>query len=126
MMRHPTDENILLLAHGELSAWRVLPLQIHLRRCLRCQARYADFARTSTALAAALRDPNAPPWQPAAPARNLRLLLAAFAALILLTGALGGAFYLLARSNNQRPSTPTHQARPSEGCAPGLPGDRCR
>ena len=125
MTRHPSDENILLLAHGELAAWRGQLLQIHLRRCLRCRARYADFARTSTALAAALRGPDAAPWHPAASARNIRLVLASLAAFLLLVTALGGAFYLIARSH-QPPAASTHPARPSDGCAPNLPTDRCR
>ena len=125
MMRHPTDETILLLAHGELSAWRSLPLQFHLRRCPQCQARYAAFARTSAALAAALRGPDAVAWQPVSLTLSSRFVIASLAALILLAGSIGG-FWYFAVHWQPAPSAPVKQARPSEGCLPNLPGDRCR
>ena len=125
MMRHPTDEKILLLAHGELSAWRSLPLQFHLRHCPQCQARYAAFARTSAALAAALRGPEAAAWQPASLALNIRFVTGLLATLVLLAGCIGG-FWYFALYSQSAPSAPVKQARPSDGCLPNLPGDRCR
>jgi len=125
MTRHPSDENILLLTHGELSAWPALWTQGHLRRCPQCQARYAAFARTSAVLAAELRDPKGTPWQPAAPLISLRFVMVSLTAFLLL-GALGGWFYFAVHSR-PTPPAPRKQARPaSDGCAPNLPDDRCR
>ena len=124
MMRHITDENLLLLAHGELSAWRGLPLQIHLRRCPPCRARYAALSRTSAHIAASLRGPEAAVWQPAPLTLNFRFVLAWFAALLLL-GLIGGAGYFALVSTQGRVA-PIGNAKPADGCAPGLPSDRCR
>ena len=126
MTRHPSDENILLLTHGELSAWRSLWAQWHLRRCPQCQARYAAFAQASAAVAAELRGPDAAPWHPAAPAVSLRSGIVALAAAVTLLIALCGLFYFAIHSN-QAPTTPTSQTQPAaDGCAPNRPDDRCR
>ena len=119
----PRDQELLLLAHGELPVGRRLRLQAHLRRCPQCRARFDEFVNTSVALAAALRDPNATTWRPDRP-RSPRLPLALLAALALLMGLLYFSAVRVARLF-RAPSQPTTSA-PSEGCRPDLPNDRCR
>lgn len=49
------DQDIFLLQHGELSAWRAFWVGRHLQSCPSCQEKQAEFARVSGLVAGAIR-----------------------------------------------------------------------
>jgi len=128
------DEDLLLLAHGQLPPPRRLRALMHVRNCAACRSRVAQFGRASGLAARALGDPRDPrPWMPAplggggflaALAGVLatwpgRLLLLAALTIVLLTG------FVAVRTLQHRAAV----AAPSPGdepCRPGLPNDLCR
>jgi anti-sigma factor RsiW len=127
------EQDLLMLAHGELSLWRRLPLLAHLRRCASCRQRRERLADVSVMVAGAIRSAERPPWAPPTDGRSsnrlvgrppglrlviLALTLAAFGAL---------AYALIARvhrTDMARPGTPPSSS--AGGCLPNLPNDRCR
>ncbi|HZT43434.1 MAG TPA: zf-HC2 domain-containing protein [Chthonomonadaceae bacterium] len=119
------DQDLLLLAHGELSPLRRLRLLAHLRRCPRCRARQASLAGVSAALAGAIRPPGKGPWSPpsmAVPSGGLSVL-GLWLLVLMVVGVLGVLSVEVWHSAHLR------EARSSSadvGCAPNLPNDRCR
>ncbi|MGO8672886.1 MAG: anti-sigma factor family protein [Capsulimonadaceae bacterium] len=78
------DQDILLLAHGELSVVRRLLVQIHLHGCPRCRERAMEFSAVSRRIAAAIRPADGPGWSmrtsPSAAAATMRIARAKLAA----------------------------------------------
>jgi anti-sigma factor RsiW len=126
MNQHCSDQDLLLLAHGELSLGRRIVTQAHVAFCLRCQGRLAKLTGASRLLADAIRGRDLPRWSPPGPqgvvaaartATFLRIGIAILVALsILLTIQAARVF---------RPPAP-QQPVSSGGCRPGLPNDKCR
>ena len=82
---HHKEQEILLLAHGELSLLQSFRLRAHLRCCIRCRERYARLSAVSSALAVTLAAPGSSGWSamvdmknPALSRRLLLLLLCLF------------------------------------------------
>ena len=84
-MKHPADQDLLLLAHNSLSPLKAIAAQMHLARCADCKRRYAEFGVVTTAAAAAFRG-SLPSWKPLGMALRTKLLLAA---LVVSAGVLG-------------------------------------
>lgn len=130
------EQELLLLAHGELPLPRRLATRAHLSRCASCRARYAGMGRVSSVLAGAVRGPEAAPWSPALNRAGnragasvpLRLFLAraALLALLLLAVALTLRVVSQWRSASSEQARPRVQAIRTPGCAPDLPNDKCR
>lgn len=118
------DQDLLLLAHGELPLLPRLRLLAHLRRCPRCRQRQADLAGVSAALAGAIRPRGRGPWTPprmAAPS-GVMAALSLWLLVLMVACVLGGLSVVIWHNAHLR------QARNSAsiGCAPNLPNDHCR
>jgi hypothetical protein len=62
-LRHPSEQDLLLLGHRSLGMLRSLSAQIHIRSCPECQAKYARILGVSSLVAKAVR-PGLPAWKP--------------------------------------------------------------
>lgn len=96
MICHDRDQDLLLLSHEALPAWRRLLAEAHLRRCPRCQERFQQYQTVSRSLSLTLAAPGRPVWsapirpRPLAAARaQVRWALAL--SLLLLVAAIGVA-----------------------------------
>ncbi|HEU4753266.1 MAG TPA: hypothetical protein VFU47_09155 [Armatimonadota bacterium] len=92
MSCHGRDQDLLLLAHGELGGIRRALTEAHARRCPRCQDQKERYLALSGAMATALRGTELAAWRPRAvaapPARPAAMLRwVALAAILLLTTA---------------------------------------
>ena len=129
MNMHPQDQNLLLLAHGELSFGHGALLQAHLLLCPRCRQRVARFRSTSHVVGNAIRGPGLPAW-PGPPAAALLALqsvagwLLVLAVTLSLTALIVFGALRLGHHPATRGSTPP--ASSSGGCRPDLPSDQCQ
>lgn len=132
MMCDTREQDLLLLAHGELPLLRRLAVRAHVARCPACRERYARLALVSALLAGGVRGLESPPWSPALnkigsgigqPVRAARvaLLILALCAVVLTIYVVSGRRTPLSRT----PATGA-QAIKAPGCAPDLPSDKCR
>ena len=128
------DQDLLLLAHGELSLPRRIVTQAHLRRCASCRERYRQLAGASHALAGVARDPLATPWSPAlnrdstgfASGNRLPLLLTAILLGFVTIVTIVALYMVFNAAALHRQNAAHPPSVPSQGCAPGLPNDQCR
>ncbi|MEO7715834.1 MAG: hypothetical protein ABIY70_06520 [Capsulimonas sp.] len=130
-MFHTNDQDILLLAHGELTIWRRIMAQTHFAICPRCQSRFAKLVGVSQLLANAVRDGDLPRWSlpdPREAVRTARIASAwAIMALVLLvatTMTLTKGIIIL----SQHPAHPIAAPRQpgSIPCRPDLHSDECQ
>ena len=127
MICDTNDQNLLLLAHNELSPLARLATLWHLRTCNRCQQRERQMAAASQQIASSLRPDGLAPWKPAKtaaplgalPQTAMLVLLTALLALVLLTTIL---VVNRTRVHGPRPAPTSF----SIGCRPDLPNDKCR
>jgi anti-sigma factor RsiW len=129
------DENLLLLAHGELPALRRGLTRLHLNRCPRCRERQEQLEAVSRVLAGALWRTTAP-GGPSAPAARLTqpagmaarrpspAIVVALAVLLSLM-ALAGVLRFAATHDGPAPRA-AQPAGADDGCRPDLNNDRCR
>jgi Putative zinc-finger len=74
---HPRDEELLMVADGELSGYRAMRVRVHLAACRDCRARMAEIEDTIANFARVQRKLFRPELPPIAPARaQLRARLA--------------------------------------------------
>ena len=121
------DQDLLLLAHGELPLSRRLRVRIHLRRCTACQQRYQRWLSASTALAAVLHKPGAQGWSPAL--TQSPFVLRRPALLLLLLLSLISLFLCRVIYMAVTPGPDVTQrlnSTQTPGCAPGLANDHCQ
>lgn len=124
------DQDLLMMAHGELSWSARLRLTVHLLHCVNCRERYAQFVAVSSALARAIRDP-APL---SSPGRRNPLLpkgagvpwlsLIALGVLLILLGWI--AVQTAGRLIHGNYADSSLHNRSDVGCRPDLPNDHCR
>ena len=126
------EQDLLLLAHGRLSAGRRLLIQSHLRRCPQCSERLEQLRLVSGLVADVFRGPDMPSWATQSAARQtlavsapVRVFLIAGIALVLFVLGFMTVRLLVPQSDVLPRAGQT--TRPSEeDCRPGLPNDRCR
>lgn len=129
MNMHPQDQNLLLLAHGELSFAHGTLLQAHLLLCPRCRQRVARFQNTSHVVAGAIRGPGLPTWPGPPAAATLALqVLAGWLLVLMVTLSLTAlvVFGALRLSHHAATRAATPPASSSGGCRPDLPSDQCQ
>jgi anti-sigma factor RsiW len=132
MMCITRDQDILLLAHGELSLRRRIRTQAHLRHCASCRERYRQLENTAHTLAGMVRGPLAAPWSPALnnPSAGPTLLSNRLP-LLLLTALLtfvtvATLYVVFSGAISYGQNAACQPSVPLRGCAPGLPNDQCR
>lgn len=105
------DQDLLLLAHGELSPLRGTIVQAHVSRCPRCQERMEQFVAVSRHVARAVRGTNSAVWTfPQRPARRRsRALLWIPIGVALAAAVLTGVAVSIARSHVPSPPRPALQ-----------------
>ena len=74
-MKHPADQDLLMLAHRSLDPFKAIATRWHLTRCADCRRRYSEFGALSTAVASAIRI-GLPAWKPIVLALKTKLLAA--------------------------------------------------
>ena len=126
-----TDHDLLFLAHGELSYPRRIMVQRHIRSCPRCQERLAQLTAASHRIAAAVRQPGAPPWTPRVrPSVLASGKLAPTITVLTVTALIGVGIVVTTLVSINRGCSPSPQSVPGNvigvPCRPGLPSDRCR
>jgi hypothetical protein len=62
-VRHPTDQELLMLAHRAVDPVKAIRLRAHVKRCAPCQDGFARQARLSQSIAGAIRI-GLPAWSP--------------------------------------------------------------
>jgi anti-sigma factor RsiW len=110
------NQDLLLLAHGELGGLRRALLERHLRRCPRCQEQKARYGAVSRAMAAAVRGDALPAWSVPASAREperarsgaLRWALITVLALLLGVAVAGTATWLPEQRDRRDAVGPAH------------------
>ncbi|BDI33767.1 hypothetical protein CCAX7_58180 [Capsulimonas corticalis] len=130
-MFHTTDQDLLLLVHGELNVWRRIAAQAHLAVCPSCQTRLAKLVGASRLLADAVRGADLPRWSLPAPQEALTAARAASAwrlaaLLIIVITMLNITTGIIRSSQRFAGQTVSPQAQPSGGCRPDLHNDKCR
>ncbi len=75
-MNHPTEQDLLLLAHNQLGFGRALLAQWHISRCKACRKRFTELNSLSGVAAAAMRG-GMPAWRPAGMAAQVKLAIMA-------------------------------------------------
>ena len=118
------DQNLLMYAHGELSAPKSLLTKMHLNSCAQCRNRLANFQNTSAIIAGAIRDPGMPRWHAPRTASpgitgHAMLLTVLIVAVVMLAGILASEIHTHFFAAPFKPVI-------SQPCAPGLPNDQCR
>lgn len=126
------DQDLLLLAHGELSLARRLLVQAHLIHCSSCRRRVKRLLTVSTALSTVLHSLGSVSWSPARSHTAFRMRLPMF----LLFTSLCIISLFLCRSvsnimtasghNKTQRMQSSHSQPNSAGCAPDLPNDHCQ
>ncbi len=125
------EQELLLLAHGELPLLRRFAVRQHVARCPACRERYARLSLVSALLAGGVRGPESPLWSPALnragagmgqPVRAARiaLLILALCAGVLTIYVVSGRRAPLSRT----PATGAQGIKFS-GCAPDLLSNKC-
>ena len=93
------NQDLLLLAHGELGGIRKALVEQHLRRCARCQERRQRYGVLSSVIAGEIRPRQMAPWAPhaaspdSAPLTARRLALCVALAILLAVAATAGAVW---------------------------------
>lgn len=100
-MKHPLDQDLLLLAHNSLNPFKALAASLHLRKCAECRKRYAEFGVVTSVAAAAVRG-NMPAWKPLGMALRMKLLIVA----LIVSAAVLGASVAMNRSSYALDWTP--------------------
>ncbi len=123
MRCHDRDQDLLLLAHGQLPALRRVLTEAHLRRCPRCQECRERFAAVSRLLADTIRGPKLASWSRSTVSTAARRCkervrwAAAFSLALLLATASVAAF--LYRAGVLAPAPPAPEEPSLCGAAPG-------
>lgn len=127
MRLHSSDQDLLLLAHGELSLGRRVVTQAHVAFCAACQGRLAKLTGASRLLADAIRGRDLPRWSAPGPQEIVTAARWATGWLIGLTVLVALSVLLTIHAvrvtHSRAPQTLT---TPSGGCRPDLPSDKCR
>ena len=127
MYKHSPDQDLLLLAHGELAPGRRLLTQAHVAFCAQCQTRLEKLTGASRLLADAIRGHDLPRWSSPGPegvvaaARMATFWRIGAVMLIALT-----LLVTIQAVRIIRPHNSPRQTAPAGGCRPDLPNDRCR
>jgi anti-sigma factor ChrR (cupin superfamily) len=123
---HSQDQDLLLLAHGELSNVMRLKTQIHVVFCSVCRRRLEKMEGASRLLADTIRESDLGRWNLPTPhgavaaARTATLWSAAIILAIALT------LIVITHVVHNRSMTPGTHSLSSGGCRPDLPSDKCR
>jgi len=73
-VKHPSDQDLLMLAHRSLGPLKFVEVRLHVLRCAECRRRCAEFGLLSSAVASTLRL-GMPAWKPGIVALKLKLLI---------------------------------------------------
>ncbi|MEO7718040.1 MAG: zf-HC2 domain-containing protein [Capsulimonas sp.] len=118
-MTHPNlDQDLLMFAHGDLSALAAVRIRLHLIGCPDCRRRLEAFQATSVGIARAIHAKRTSPWSPFAGWPSTAVLVIMLAATIAVLTI--GAFIFHQR---QAAAPPAPASAP---CRADLPTDQCR
>lgn len=127
MSSHLPEQDLLLLAHNQLSPLRRLAAERHLNRCEECRGRLARLTAVSHQIAAALRPAGLPAWKPASSGRvgilpfTPATLVLVAALVLVLASAVVVTAHIRAKDAHARPVGVVFGP-----CRPDLPNSRCR